>query len=104
MAAGDVYGTSTEPADIRPSRMCHSVDHTFIQLPTSSTVPNDVPVLVEAAPGGDRTVNYTYDAPSRIYRIDGVANEYALVTSSGKNSQRMRVQRLPASTQAHRGK
>ena len=55
--------------------------------------PTNVPSLVEDDPGGTRVVNYTYEPQSRIFRIDDVATEYALVVSNGRSQSRMRIQR-----------
>jgi hypothetical protein len=104
MAANEEYGTDVdpivnrEPMNLRPvglpSRagrsVCHNLQTTYIQMPTGGPNPTDVPSLVERASDGDRIVNYTYEPNSRIFRVDDVAPEYALV--SGKV--RLRIQRL----------
>jgi hypothetical protein len=48
-------------------------------------------------------VNYTYDPASRIFRVDDVATEYALVQTNGRNESRMRVQRQIAGNAAVSG-
>ncbi|MGH7755042.1 MAG: TrbG/VirB9 family P-type conjugative transfer protein [Vulcanimicrobiaceae bacterium] len=94
MPASDAYDTDSQPANLRPLRTCHSIDHTYIQLGPTGTVPTDVPILVEPSPDGDRVVNYTYDAPSRVFRVDGVGYEYALILGSGKGAPRLRIRRV----------
>jgi len=103
MPADEQYGTDVDPivdkhpANLRPiglpSRggraVCHTLDSTYIQMPLGGPNPTDVPSLVEEAPDGVRVVNYTYEPTSRIFRVDDVATDYALV--SGKV--RLRIQR-----------
>jgi hypothetical protein len=103
MPADEQYGTDLDPIvdkhpmNLRPiglpSRggrsVCHTLDSTFIQMPLGGPNPTDVPSLVEEAPDGVRVVNYTYEPTSRIFRVDDVATDYALV--SGKV--RLRIQR-----------
>jgi type IV secretory pathway VirB9-like protein len=94
---GDVYQEDAQPAKWRPVRACHDRDHTYIQLPPSSTTPTDVPIPFALTPDGDRMLNYApYDAPSRTYRIDGVADGIVLTLSYGRKSLRMRIVRVPA--------
>ena len=94
MPAGEQYGTSAKPADIRPARTCHDARHTFIVLPATSRTPNDTPVLVEVTNEGDRVTNYIYDAASRTYQIDGVGQEYALL--AGRDRMRVQLQQKVA--------
>jgi type IV secretory pathway VirB9-like protein len=101
MPADEVYGIDRKPSELYPQgtrvrnqrSVCHTVDATFIQMPVTATEPTDLPTIVEDVADGSRIVNYTYDAPSRIFRIDGVGAEYALVTGSGKHERRLRIQR-----------
>ena len=101
MPAGEQYGTDVQPAELRPygvperrSRsVCHTLDATYIQMPLGGPNPTNVPSLVEDDPGGTRVVNYTYEPQSRIFRVDDVATEYALVVTNGRSESRMRIQR-----------
>jgi type IV secretory pathway VirB9-like protein len=88
MPTTDWYGTDAQPIEMRPARTCHDASHTYVQMPTSATVPSDLPVVMEAAADGDRTINSSYDDASRTYRIDGVADEYVLLAAK----HRMHVQ------------
>jgi hypothetical protein len=105
MPVGEQYGTDVQPAELRPygvperhSRsVCHTLDATYIQMPLGGPNPTNVPSLVEDDPGGTRVINYTYDPESRIYRVDDVATEYALVVTNGRRESRMRIQRQIAS-------
>lgn len=101
MPADEQYGTDEKPIALRPQgtparagrSVCHTLDATYVQMPLGGTEPNDLPVLVEDAADGVKIVNYTYDAPSRIFRVDDVATEYALVVGSGKSATHLRIQR-----------
>lgn len=102
MPADEQYGTDVQPAELRPygvperhSRsVCHTLDATYIQMPLGGPNPTNVPSLVEDDPaGGTRVVNYTYEPQSRIFRVDDVATEYALVVTNGRRESRMRIQR-----------
>ena len=111
MPADEQYGTDVQPAELRPygvperkgRSVCHTLDATYIQMPLGGANPTNVPSLVEDAPGGARVVNYTYDPASRIFRVDDVATEYALVQTNGRNESRMRVQRQIAGNAAVSG-
>jgi Conjugal transfer protein len=101
MPTNELYAIDRKPAGWYPqgtrARMqrsvCHTADATFIQMPLTTTEPTDLPTLVEDVADGPRIVNYTYDAPSRIFRVDGVGAEYALVSGSGKHEKRLRIKR-----------
>jgi type IV secretory pathway VirB9-like protein len=93
MPANERYGTDAQPAQWRPMRACHSSSRTFVQLPSSGTVPMDVPIPFLATPSGDQGVVWQYDSSSRIYGIDLVADEFVLTLGTGKHQTRMRVQR-----------
>lgn len=101
MPADEFYGIDRKPAEWYPQgtrarnqrAVCHTADATFIQMPVTTTAPTDIPTLVEDVADGPHIVNYTYDPPSRIFRIDGVGAEYALVSGSGKHARRLRIQR-----------
>ena len=101
MPVDEQYGTDPQPADMRPEgtpdrkgrSVCHTLDATYIQMPLTATAPTDLPSLVEDASDGVRIVNYVYDAPSRIFRVDDVGTEYALLIGSGKGAKRLRIQR-----------
>jgi hypothetical protein len=106
MPVDEFYGIDRKPAEWYPQgtrarqqrSVCHTADATFIQMPVTTTAPTDLPTLVEDVADGPRVVNYTYDAPSRIFRVDGVGAEYALVSGSGKHERRLRIQRRIGST------
>ncbi|GAC1501973.1 MAG: hypothetical protein NVS1B2_27270 [Vulcanimicrobiaceae bacterium] len=82
------------PAMFHPRQICQTPDHTFIALPLTATAPSDLPVPLAASPDGDHPVNYRYDAATRVFAIDGAQNEYALVATAGRNTVRLRVQRI----------
>jgi len=63
-----------------PSVACNDGSHTYVQLPSSSTVPTDLPVIFNHLDRDrkDQMVNWTYDAKNRVYRIDGVYDHLVL--------------------------
>lgn len=97
MPADEQYGIDPQPAFLHPQgtparngrSVCHTLDATYIQMPLGGPEPTDIPTVVEDAPDGVRIVNVAYDPTSRIFHVDDVATEYALV--SGKT--RVRIQR-----------
>jgi hypothetical protein len=101
MPTDEQYGIDPEPHDVHPYGLparggrgvCHTLDTTYIQMPLGGPNPTDVPSLVEDTADGSHIVNYTYDPTSRIYRVDDVATEYALVVNEGKRQARVRIQR-----------
>jgi P-type conjugative transfer protein TrbG len=68
------------PRPWRPSIACNDGSHTYVQLPSSSTVPTDLPVIFNHLDRDrkDQMVNWTYDAQNRVYRIDGVYDHLVL--------------------------
>ncbi|MGP6158145.1 MAG: TrbG/VirB9 family P-type conjugative transfer protein [Vulcanimicrobiaceae bacterium] len=92
-APRDGYDADAKPAELRPVRVCHDKEHTWLALPPLSTVPDDMPVLHELTPDGERLVNYNVFASDRIIRIDGVGFGYVL-RGGGKDT--MHVHRIVA--------
>jgi type IV secretory pathway VirB9-like protein len=90
-APGDGYNADAQPSRWRPVRMCHNARQTWLELPPSQTVANDLPVLHELTPLGERLANYTIFAADRILRVDGVGDGYVL-RDGGK--QAMHVHRI----------
>jgi len=100
MPANEEYGTDTTPSELRPEGLprhggrpvCHNQYATYIQMPIGGPNPTDVPALIETVNGTKRIVNYSYDAASRIFKVDDVASEYALTTGTGKHEVNLRIQ------------
>ncbi len=100
MPSNEQYGTDVNPRQFRPEGLatrggrpaCHNQYATYIQMPLGGPNPTDIPALVENANGTRRIVNYTYDAASRIFKVDDVASEYLLTTGQGKHTMALRVQ------------
>ena len=100
MPSNEQYGTDVYPKQFRPEGLpmrggrpvCHNQYATYIQMPLGGANPTDIPALVENANGTRRIVNYTYDATSRIFKVDDVASEYILTTGQGKHEMALRVQ------------
>lgn len=64
----------------RPALACNDGNHTYLQLQSSQTTPTDLPVIFSHLDRErkDQIVNWTYDAQSRVYRIDGVFDHLVL--------------------------
>jgi len=75
----DRYSVDPTPVQWRPVAVCNDNSHTFIQLAQLARARADVPIVHAIRDGAQTLVNYTYDARTSRYIVDGVYPELALI-------------------------
>lgn len=94
------YSVDVQPAEWRPQRVCDDGRHTFLQLAQLAQARQNVPILHSVTDGEQALVNYTYDARTSRYVVDGVFPELALVGGTAAHPFTLRVIHEASNAQA----